>query len=497
MCRKPRHCAGDGSAGQALTHCSTSCRLNLLPDPKMANELATEWADRFDTELYESVLPFWMVHAPDADHGGFYDCLAADGTVYDTKKHVWLQGRMAFMLARVANEATDAQLAVLAKACVARVATGTSSASMASSIANAGASISGVRVAPIAATREAMLAAATSCVDFLLTNAVDKRTGHVWFALTADGRPAMAQRKPFAAAFMGMAIAEIARATQDVARFEEAIVWLRKFREWAENPSLLRGAGPAGATEYLPLNQPMILLNMIAVYSKFFKDETEAATFMAAERAASVKEILMHWQPDLGATVENVRPDGSVDMTSSEGRLHNPGHAIEAGWFVMEEGMRTGSADLVAQGAAVARASLDKGWDGHLVAGSAAASEGARRGGIVYFLDVGGHEPTQLEADMKLWWPVCETLIALSMEYAATGSADAVQRLNIVAAFAAEHFSDASGHGEWVGYLSRDLRVTHGFKGGPYKGCFHVPRALMMSAQLLRAGAAMHAVKAC
>ena len=52
------------------------------------------------------------------------------------------------------------------------------------------------------------------------------------------------------------------------------------------------------------------------------------------------------------------------------------------------------------------------------------------------------------------------------------------------------HFSDGegsggqgSGHGEWFGYLDEAGRVNQRFKGGPYKGCFHVPRALFLSMQ--------------
>ena len=39
-------------------------------------------------------------------------------------------------------------------------------------------------------------------------------------------------------------------------------------------------------------------------------------------------------------------------------------------------------------------------------------------------------------------------------------------------------------HGEWFGYLSREGKVKMTFKGGPYKGCFHVPRALLMCQQV-------------
>ncbi|CAB3987027.1 ribonuclease UK114-like [Paramuricea clavata] len=37
-------------------------------------------------------------------------------------------------------------------------------------------------------------------------------------------------------------------------------------------------------------------------------------------------------------------------------------------------------------------------------------------------------------------------------------------------------FTD-SKHGEWYGYLNEKGELTHRFKGGPFKGCFHVPPA--------------------
>ena len=39
--------------------------------------------------------------------------------------------------------------------------------------------------------------------------------------------------------------------------------------------------------------------------------------------------------------------------------------------------------------------------------------------------------------------------------------------------------------GEWAGYLSREGKVKMDFKGGPFKGCFHVPRALMLCESIL------------
>ena len=40
--------------------------------------------------------------------------------------------------------------------------------------------------------------------------------------------------------------------------------------------------------------------------------------------------------------------------------------------------------------------------------------------------------------------------------------------------------------GEMAGYLDRQGNVKMDFKGGPYKGCFHVPRALMVCEEIIK-----------
>jgi N-acylglucosamine 2-epimerase len=38
-------------------------------------------------------------------------------------------------------------------------------------------------------------------------------------------------------------------------------------------------------------------------------------------------------------------------------------------------------------------------------------------------------------------------------------------------------------YGEWFGYADRYGKITHQLKGNHYKGCFHVPRALLLCIQ--------------
>ena len=54
-------------------------------------------------QLLEDVLPFWFPRAYDEKNGGLYHCFDADGTLVDTDKSVWAQGRMAWMLLTMYN----------------------------------------------------------------------------------------------------------------------------------------------------------------------------------------------------------------------------------------------------------------------------------------------------------------------------------------------------------------------------------------------------------
>ena len=53
-------------------------------------------------------------------------------------------------------------------------------------------------------------------------------------------------------------------------------------------------------------------------------------------------------------------------------------------------------------------------------------------GGILYYLDVSGFSPTQLEWNMKLWWPHAEALIALLMAYKETRDQRFIEKFDLV-----------------------------------------------------------------
>ncbi len=157
----------------------------------------------------------------------------------------------------------------------------------------------------------------------------------------------------------------------------------------------------------------------------------------------------------------------------------NPGHAIEAGWFIYQYAKRTLNPQLKSVAIDMIDWSFEAGWD-------------KEYGGLFYFLDSEGRSPPYLEWNMKLWWPHSEAMIAFAMLFEDTQDPKYWDAFVQVSEYTLTHFSDSpvekpGGGGEWFGYCDRQGLVTHRFKGGPYKGCFHVPRALFFVSNILSA----------
>ena len=374
---------------------------------------------RVHTELHGSVLPFWLNNSIDREYGGYFNCLDRDGTPYDTKKHLWLQGRQVWMLSRMAREN-------LAQADI--------------------------------YTQSARIGAA------FLRRYGRAPGNRVYFCLNRQGAPVSLQRKMFSECFYVMAMAEYARATGDITARAEAREMFASVIDYARHPELLGKPSFAGDTPTSSLAVPMILLNLIDEVA-----DPGETTYDGLSRWC-VERVKMHIRPELSLVLETVGDDGSV-LDSPEGRLVNPGHAIEAGWFLLRYARKIGDEGLQRLALQMIDWSFDFGWDHEF-------------GGLYYFLDAKGYSPLQLEWPMKLWWPHCEAMVAFAMAFEATREARYWKRYEQVADYSFSHFADKE-FGEWFGYLDRQGKVSQRFKGGPYKGCFHVPRALLFCDQVL------------
>ena len=143
---------------------------------------------------------------------------------------------------------------------------------------------------------------------------------------------------------------------------------------------------------------------------------------------------------------------------------------MEAAWFLMLEGMRRDRTDVIEAAARIIDITLPLGWD-------------KKHGGIIAFTDVDGKPPVQLEWDMKLWWPQCETAIAARLAYLLLGDKKYLDLYNAVNEYAEKCFVD-NENGEWYGYLHYDNTPSTTLKGNIFKGPFHVPRLYMLMAAM-------------
>lgn len=364
------------------------------------------------------MIPFWLKHSPDEENGGFFNCLDRDGSVYDTRKHIWLQGRETWMFSKLYNA-----------------------------------------VAP----KPEWLHMADLGAKFLREKAIQP-DGRVYFSMTADGKPIYLQRKIFSECFYIMALAEYSRATNRPEIITEAREELEKVWDWAFDWTKVGRPAYVGATPMRMLAVPMILLNLIEEVAG-----NDIESFMPKIEAC-IQQMCLHIHEDAKTVFENVAPDGGR-VKSPDGRLLNPGHAIEAGWFLQHWAQRLNRPALQNLAIQMVRWSHDAGWD-------------KEYGGLYYFLDAEGYSPTALEWNMKLWWPHCEAMYAHLLNYSITGDVEDLRRFEETTDYTFKHFPDPE-FGEWFGYLDRFGNVTHRFKGGPYKGCFHVPRALWLCWQKL------------
>ena len=374
---------------------------------------AKEIASFYYKELTEEILPFWVKHSADITHGGFFTCLDANGKVYDTDKFMWLQGRqvwcLSFMYQHLQANPAWKELALHGAAFMERYG------------------------------RDA--------------------EGNWYFSLNQAGQPLVQPYNIFSDCFASMGFGALYSITR---KEEHAQIAINTFLNILKRRNNWKGKYNKNFPDTRPLKNfslPMILCNLSLELEHIIGKEMLEQ--FIPEVIHEVMEVF--YQPQLGLVLENVTIDGKLS-DSYEGRFLNPGHTIEAMWFIMDLGVRLEQPELIEKATTIMLRTLEHAWD-------------KEYGGLFYFMDVLNKPLQQLEWDQKLWWVHVETLVALAKAWKLTGSQDAAVWFNRVHDYTWSHFRDLNG-GEWFGYLNRRGEVLLPLKGGKWKGCFHIPRSL-------------------
>ena len=378
-------------------------------------------AEQYKTELLDSVLPFWLEKSQDKEFGGYFTCLDREGNVFDTDKFIWLQGREVWMFSMLYNKVEK---------------------------------------------RQEWLDAAIQGGEFL------KKYGHDgnynwYFSLTREGKPLVEPCNIFSYTFATMAFGQLSIATGNKEYAEIAKKTFDIVLSKVDNPKGKWNKIHPGTRSLKNFALPMILCNLALEIEPLLDEE-----FMKKTIDVCIHEVMdVFLRPELGGlVVENVAEDGSL-VDCMDGRHMNPGHAIEAMWFIMDLGKRLNRPDLIEKAKDTAIRMAEYGWD-------------KEHGGIFYFMDLKGHPTQELEWDQKLWWVHIETLISMIKGYQLTKDPRCLEWFERVHNYTWEHFKDQE-HPEWFGYLNRQGEVLLNLKGGKWKGCFHVPRGLYQCWQIL------------
>lgn len=367
----------------------------------------------FLDELTKNIIPFWMRHSIDSLNGGYFTCLDRKGVIYDTDKFIWLQGRQVYMFSYLYNNLTP---------------------------------------------DNAWLNIAKNGANFLEKYGRDS-DGHWYFSLNQKGVPLVQAYNIFSDCFATMAFSSLYKATKNEHYAAIAKTTFLNILNRKNNPKGIYNKSIHSTRPLSNFSLPMILSNMSHDLQGIVDEELINNLLDEV-----ITEILdKHYHQDTGLILENVLQDGAFS-DSYDGRLLNPGHALEAMWFLMDIGEKRKDKNLIERAANICLTTIEKAWD-------------IEYGGIYYFLDVLDKPLQQLEWDQKLWWVHIESMIAFAKAYQHTGDIQYLNWYNKIHDYTWSHFRDEE-FGEWFGYLNRRGEVLLDIKGGKWKGCFHIPRGL-------------------
>ena len=341
-------------------------------------EYIKQWAESYKRDLTENIMPFWMERGWDKMNGGVYTCLDRDGSLMDSTKSVWFQGRFAFICAYAYNNVEKNPL---------------------------------------------WLEAAKSTLDFIEKHCFDKN-GRMYFSVTADGKPLRMRRYVFSETFAAIAMSEYALATGEQKYAERAMQIFEDTQRFLTTPGIL--APKFEETVQLQSHSIiMILINVGSCIRKVINDPK--LTQQIDDSIAKLKKYFMH--PEFKCLLETVGMNGEFVDTNMT-RTINPGHCIETSWFIFEEAkLRNWDKDMTDMALQIFDWSWDWGWD-------------KQYGGIINFKDCKNLPPQDYSQDMKFWWPQCETIIASLYAYLATGDDEYIYKHQRISEWTYAHFPD-------------------------------------------------------
>lgn len=375
----------------------------------------------YESQLSEGELNFWMKYGIDNEFGGIYTAVDRDGTLLETDKSVWFQGRALWVFASAYEKYGNIEY----------------------------------------------FDAAKTILYFIENYCFDSKDGRMYFRVTKKGKPVIKRiRYIFSETFTIIGFAKFAIISNDDSYREKAFNLLKFIDEIKATDGVL-------IPKFLRLSEgfgePMILLNVLSELRESCPNKKDWINNYIDSIIAKIEKFFV--KDDLKLVLEQSRMDGSFDSEHFESRLLNPGHAIEGAWFIMNEGSYRNNKHYKSLGLKMLDWMFEVGWDKEF-------------GGIIQYRDALNKSLCDYHQDMKFWWPQCEAAIATLMAYKLTNDKSYFDKFITVNKYIQNTFID-SEYGEWFGYFHRDNTLATPLKGNMYKGPFHIPRMYFKCIELL------------
>ncbi len=370
--------------------------------------------------LLDDIMPWWRRHAVDDELGGILSCVDDDGTIRSRDKYIWSQVRALWTFSAVSNR---------------------------------------VR-------KDAEELAIADTLFERLRRHGRSSDGDWLFVVTQDWRPKEGARSIQTDAFAICALIEYARARSSDSAVALANDTFR--RSWAKIQL-------PGSYETAPYPIPSgtkahrVSMQFSLAYWELFKLTGDPHVREAAWLLS--QDVLDHFRrPELQIGVEYLNLNNTL-ASPPAGTYFSGGHGVETAWFQIENLRHTGDRGRLAQACELMRWSLERGWDGEY-------------GGLLLGGDLSGGPPFLPNADVKAWWPHCESLCGTLLAFEVSGEEWCRAWHDRVLAWSLAHFP-VPEHGEWRQRLDRTGRPLNRFVALPVKDPFHLPRALVYALEAL------------
>lgn len=307
----------------------------------------------YRAELLERVVPFWLNHAIDWQHGGILTCISDEGQILSQDKYMWSQLRAIWTFSALYNKIE---------------------------------------------ARPEWLDVARHIFTFVKKYGRDEQ-GQWVFCVNKNGQILQGAASIYADGFAIYGLTELAQATGDPEAVDLALATYENVQRRLARPGSYN-------TEPYPLPEGVKAHGISMIFAHVFDElghflnnqEIIQAAFL---HAMEIMHVYRRNQPPV--IYEFVNLDDSL-IDSPRGRAIVPGHAIESMWFMIHFFQKLGDGIHTEQAIDTIQHHLELGWD-------------KEYGGLLLSVDAAGGSPWWPFADAKLWWPHTEALYALLLAY--------------------------------------------------------------------------------